>query len=186
MTFRTQLVLSNYFLPRLLAVYTFLIYQLYLIKKVVHTPTCYCLHKLERNLICGWLCPLQYVSWKHRFELTLFFSIFSKRNQIKNNKACLKLESYSLVLESKKNSTKHRWKSQNINIGCFHILSILLKTFLQKTERYNCYFNVFYLAIQWDESYWKKDLFLQITWQVLPKLTKSVRSFQLSILWRNH
>ena len=44
--------------------------------------------------------------WKHGFELKFFFSIFSKLNQIKNNKAGVKCKpmwhcKYSVILESK-------------------------------------------------------------------------------------
>ena len=49
-----------------------------------------------------------------------------------------------------------------------------------------CYFNLFSPSIHWDSYSRKNVFFFKITWQMLSKLTKSVRNCEHPILWRNH
>ena len=50
---------------------------------------------LKRYVTCGWLYLSQHDKFKkHGFELKFLFSIFSKLNQIKINKAGVKLQAY--------------------------------------------------------------------------------------------
>ena len=101
---------------------------------------------------------------KHGFELKFFFSVFSKLNQTKINKAGVKLQAmwhwkYSVTLESNANLMKRIWKCQNMKIACFHILYIHCKTSCIEAERQKCYFNVFSPSIHWDNYCWKKKFF---------------------------
>ena len=49
-----------------------------------------------------------------------------------------------------------------------------------------CYFNVVPPSIHWDNYSRKKKCFFKITWQMLLKSKKSVRTCQHPILWHNH
>ena len=61
----------------------------------IHQPVNVYTNCLKQYLICGWLYRSQHDKFKkHGFELKFLFSIFSKLNQIKINKAGVKLQAY--------------------------------------------------------------------------------------------
>ena len=90
-------------------------------KTVVHAPTCYCLHEFfetifnMRLVISFPICKFQ----THRFELTLFFSIFWKRNQNKINKAGVKLQSYSWIQSKIRRNVDEKVKTWKKRVSIF-------------------------------------------------------------------
>ena len=130
---------------------------------------------------------------KHLFKLKLFFSLFSKLNQTKIKKARVKLQAYvtpqilcnpwiqskierirfvemskyeNSVFPYSVHSTVNlsAWRPRDTNV-------ILMSFFRLFTETINPERNFF---------------FFKMTWQMLLKLTKSVRNCQHPILRRNH
>ena len=74
------------------------------------------------------------------------------------------------------------WKYR-VSIFC----TFCCKPSSMRAQRRKCYFNVFSPSIHWDNySQKKKKIFFKISWQMLSKLTKSVRNCQHPILWCNH
>ena len=128
---------------------------------------------------------------KLELELKFFFSVFSKLNQIKINKTGMKLQAYMTpqifcnpwiqkeLVETYMKMSKH--KKQRASVFC----TFYCKHSCMETERHKCYFNVFSSPIHWDH-YYRKKFFFKVTWQMLSKLTKSVRNCQHPILWRNY
>ena len=119
-------------------------------------------------------------------------SVFSKINQIKINKVGVKLQAYVTLtilcnpsIQSKIRRNVYEnikiWK-QRVSIFC----TFYCKPSRMDAEIHNCYFNVFSPSIQWDNYSRKKSFFFKITWQMLSKLTESVRNCQHLILWSNH
>ena len=120
--------------------------------------------------------------WKHGFELKFFFSIFSKLNQIKNNKAGVKCKpmwhcKYSVILESKVKFDKTYMKMSKYENSVFP---------------YSVHSTVNYSALGRKTNITLGLFFVDSLRQVIPKekffskLTKSVRYCQHPILWRNH
>ena len=124
---------------------------------------------LKRYLICGWLYRSQHDKFKkHGFELKFLFSIFSKLNQIKINKAGVKLQAYVTlqILCNPWIQSKIRRKAfENVKIWkqlVFIFFSNHCKPSWMAAERYRCYFNIFSPSVYWDNYSRKKKLFSKL------------------------
>ena len=95
-TFATQLVFPIYFLHDCQLCGCFHFTSCTLAKRwCIHQPVNVYTNCLKRYLKCGWLYHSQHDMFKkHGFELKFFYSIFLKLNQIKINKAGVKLQAY--------------------------------------------------------------------------------------------
>ena len=105
---------------------------------------------------------------KHGFELKFFFSIFLKRNQIKINKAGVKLQAY-VTLQIYCNpwiqNKIRRNVYENVKIWKYRIsifCTFYCKPSCMEAERHKCYFNFFSPSIHWDNYSRKKSFFSKL------------------------
>ena len=127
-----------------------------------------------------------YNSQLHTFtnglQLKFFFSVFSKLNQIKSNKAGVKLKIYAT-----RQILYNPWIQNKIRLSVYENVKIWNSVFpysLHRLQRHKCYFNVFSPSLHSDN--YSRNNYSRITWQILSKLTKYVRNCQHPILCRNH
>ena len=124
---------------------------------------------------------------KHGSELKLFSSIFLKLNQSLWSSKPMWHCKYSVILESEAKFDETHMKMSKYKNSVFpYSVHSTVNLAAWKLKQANVTLMSFRHLFAETITPERKVFFFKIIWQMLSKLTKSVRNYQHPILWRNH